>query len=69
MTCFFVIFAFFINFKTEIDGKICFSIKKIISTREQHAEHPFAGRNTQQMALLIGFIRGFWSFGGLSADR
>ena len=31
------------------DYKSCFSIKKLILASERHAEHPFAGRNTQQM--------------------
>ena len=31
----------------EIDRKSCFSVKKIISTSKQHAEHSFAGRNSQ----------------------
>ena len=30
------------------DGKTCFSAQKIISTSKKHAEHPFAGQNTQQ---------------------
>ena len=42
--CYF--FAFFQHFMTEIDGKSCFSIKKI-STSEWRAGHPFAGQNTQ----------------------
>ena len=33
---------------TEIDGKSCFSVKKIILTSKPHAEHLFAGGNTQQ---------------------
>ena len=37
----------------EIDGKSCCSIKKLISTSERHAEHPFAGQNTQHMSRLI----------------
>ena len=28
-------------------GKMFFFIKKMISTSEWHAEHPFAGQNTQ----------------------
>ena len=32
----------------EKDLKSCFSIKNLISTSERHAEHPFAGQNTQQ---------------------
>ena len=34
----------------EIDGKSCFSVKKIILTSKQCAEHPFAGQNTQHNA-------------------
>ena len=30
------------------DGKSCFSIRKSILTSKRRAEHPFAGRNTQQ---------------------
>ena len=33
---------------TEKDGKSCFVSKKMISTSKRHAEHPFAGQNTQQ---------------------
>ena len=33
----------------KIDRKSCFSIKKMISTSNRHAEHPFAGRNTQHL--------------------
>ena len=29
-------------------AKSCFSVTKLISTSELRAEHPFAGRNTQQ---------------------
>ena len=29
------------------DIKSCFSVKKLISTSQWHAEHPFAGQNTQ----------------------
>ena len=31
----------------EIDGKVCFSVKIMISTSKRHVEHPFAGRNAQ----------------------
>ena len=34
------------------DGKSCFSVRKSISTSERQAEHPFAGRNTQQRTLF-----------------
>ena len=37
----------------EIDGKSCFSVKKIISTSEWRAEHLFAGQNTQHIRRLI----------------
>ena len=33
------------------NGKSCFSIRKLILTSEWHAEHPFAGWNTQQAAV------------------
>ena len=50
--CFFVIFCIILTEKdvilTEKNIKSCFSIKKFISTSERHAEHLFAGRNTQQ---------------------
>ena len=36
-------------YNTVSDGKSCFSVKKLISTSEQRAEHPFAGRNTQHI--------------------
>ena len=41
-------FVFFLNFTIKIDGKSFFSVKKMISTSERHAGHPFAGQNTQQ---------------------
>ena len=31
------------------EGKICFSVKKLISTSKRHVEHPLTGRNTQHM--------------------
>ena len=31
------------------DGKSCFSVRKSILTNKRHAEHPFAGQNTQQI--------------------
>ena len=31
------------------DGNNCFSIRKSILTSKRHAEHPFAGQNTQQL--------------------
>ena len=33
-------------------AKSRFSIKKLISTRERHAEHPLAGQNTQQIVTI-----------------
>ena len=36
----------------EIDGKSCYSVKKMISTSEQRAEHLFTGQNTQQFGVL-----------------
>ena len=35
----------------EKDLKSCFRVKKMISTSERRAEHPFAGRNTQQLTF------------------
>ena len=56
----------------EINGKGCFSIKKMISTGKWHVEHPFADRNTQLIAPFI-YFKGFeqcwnddnyfWNFG------
>ena len=46
-------FAFFSFFFSVSDRKTCFSIKKLIQTSEQHAEHPFAGQNTQQSTVHI----------------
>ena len=37
---------------TEKDVKSCFSVKKLISTSEQHAEHPLTGGNTQQVFVV-----------------
>ena len=42
------------------DGKSCFSIRKSISTSEQHVEHPFAGRNTQQKPFFLSFFLSFF---------
>ena len=47
-TCFFVIFCIF-KFYDGIDGKSCFSIKKIMLTSERCAEHPISGLNTQHL--------------------
>ena len=44
---------FFFNFLTEMDGKTCLRVKKFILTREQSAEQPFAGQNTQQHSISI----------------
>ena len=44
---------------TKKDVKSCFGIKKMISTSERYAEHPFAGRNTQHLWSKI------WSSGCL----
>ena len=41
----------FCLFHSVSDGKSCFSIRKSISTSEWRAEHPFAGRNTQQLTV------------------
>ena len=30
-----------------------FSVKKFISTSKRHAEHPFAGQNTQQSGIVF----------------
>ena len=38
-----------IFFSSVSDGKICFSVKKLISTSKRHEEHPFAGPKTQQL--------------------
>ena len=42
---------------TEKDGKSCFTIKKMISTSQWHAEHLYIGRNTQYMKYSRTF---FW---------
>ena len=36
----------------EKDVKSCFNFKKLIPTSERHAEHPFAGRNTQKAVSI-----------------
>ena len=33
-----------------------FQIKKLISTSKPRAEHPFAGRNTQQLRLKVEIL-------------
>ena len=44
------------------DGKSCFRVRKSTLTSERHTEHPFAGRNKQQVTflrnkrLLIGVV-------------
>ena len=50
---FWLIFAFF-TFMMEKHRKSCFSVKKMISTSEQHAKHPFVGQNTQHIWLNFG---------------
>ena len=35
------------------DGKSCLSVRNTISTSERHAEHPFAGRNTQHLVFFV----------------
>ena len=34
------------------DGKSCFGFEKLILTSKRRAEHPFTGRNTQQMSFF-----------------
>ena len=56
---FLFIFSFVFPFMLEKDGKTCFSAKNIISTSKRHAEHPFAGQNTQHSKdckINIGFV-------------
>ena len=49
---FFLLFMhYFLHFMTKKEVKRYFSIKKLISTSKLHAEHPFAGRNTQQTSV------------------
>ena len=56
-----------INFLTEKDLKSYFSVKKMISTSERHAEHPSAGRNTQQVLVRFHPVRPrFYSLFSLS---
>ena len=43
----------FIDFMTLKYPKSYFSIKKLISTSERHAEHPLAGQNTQHTVNSI----------------
>ena len=38
---------------TKKDVKSCLSVKKMIFTSERHAEHPFAGQNTQQLHSFV----------------
>ena len=47
---------YFIHFMTKKYAKSCFSVKKLISTSEQRAKHPFAGQNTQE--LIYDFLAG-----------
>ena len=37
------------------DKKLVLMVKQMIFTSEQRAEHPFAGRNTQQLNVEIAF--------------
>ena len=45
------------QYTTVSDGKIqkknVFTQKEIISTSKRHAEHPFAGRNTQHLNIFL----------------
>ena len=50
----------FCLFCSVIDGKSCYSIRKSISTSERRAEHPFAGRNTQQLQQLAKMFFSFF---------
>ena len=46
-------------------AKSCLSVKKLISTSKQRAEHQFAGRNTQQMGIgLTGKLGRAWVLHG-----
>ena len=38
------------------DGKSFLSVKKLILTSKQRAEHPFAGQNIHQLAMLINLF-------------
>ena len=52
--CFFCYFLHHsIHLMTEKDIKSCFSIKKLILTSKRHAEHQFAGQNTQQCTFFV----------------
>ena len=44
-------FNLFFLFVMEKDRKTCLNAKKVISNREWHAEHPFAGQNTQHLFI------------------
>ena len=44
---------FFCLFCPVSDGKCCFHVRKSILTSKRRAEHPFAGRNTQQLEKLV----------------
>ena len=49
-------FKYKITQKIKINhAKSCLSIKKLILTSERFAEHPFAGRNTQQKCMVTRF--------------
>ena len=50
------VFYYFFTFLTEVDEQSCFSAKKqkqMILTSKWRAEHPFAGKNTQQVAIWV----------------
>ena len=49
LSCFLLLFCLFCSVS-------CLSVRKSISTSQWHAEHPFAGRNTQQWFNI------FWTF-------
>ena len=55
--CFlFPLFSFVSDGKSFFSNrKSCYSIKKLILTSKRHAEHLFAGRNTQQRGVVIPF--------------
>ena len=44
----FCYFPLFHTFLIKKYAKSCFRVKKLISTSQRRAEHPFAGQNTQQ---------------------
>ena len=44
-------FPFFFLYFVPLLTKSCFSVEKLISTSERHAEHPFASWNTQHTTV------------------